>query len=56
MQSVAPPDTAAMRLANLTLPDLVHLLENSASPTGDWGFQVDEVNQQRARDLDYCWW
>ena len=52
MQSVAPPDTAAMRLANLTLTDLVHLLENSASSTGDWGYQVDEVDQQRARDLE----
>ncbi|QRN84456.1 hypothetical protein JR338_12790 (plasmid) [Chloroflexota bacterium] len=52
MQNAAPPDTAAMRLADLALPDLVRLLENSTSPAGEWGYQVDEVNQQRARDLE----
>ncbi|MBG0787098.1 MAG: hypothetical protein H0S79_18540, partial [Anaerolineaceae bacterium] len=52
MQNTAPPDTAAMRLADLALPDFVRLLENSTNPAGDWGFQGSEVDQRRVRDLE----
>ena len=52
MQNAAPPDSAAVRLANLSREALRESLENNVRPAGDWNFQNDQAGQNGVRDLD----